>query len=687
MKQAYANQETPIMRDRPQLLKFAGLKSPSLQRNHMSSSSQLDSVAGQNNTRDTSNTTAEKISGGINSIEMSDAVAVRENTSFMQSDTNLHPKPSLPTIFPTQAPMILKKTSEELNSSKETASSLMVDSAKNRPLSTSLFSDSKGKHNSPFSHTSFSGAHSLPRKVVQTDSAAGKSQPGEKVFPPTFSVSLSAPSSPFISPSVLPSSLSIASSNDQTAPFFIAKSMTNSDTKADVNQAISTSSLALPSPVLPSSSFEALKASAPPSSPSPTIYSISESPKTEVKDSSKADADTATRAPALQLGSSKVEPDMKPKTSVSTTPVTKTAAELQLSKSDVPTGNQVPGTIATIATLSGASKGEFDMKITPSASTTPKLKTTASASVSQPIFSNPVSAIPTMTLKSQPEQPSSVPVLFPTQFPTSGGANGGGTENVDVSNSNEDDMDEEAPESSNATTELSLGNLGGFGLGSAPNPTAPKPNPFGVSFGNSTTNVATSPFTMNVSSGELFRPASFNFQSPQASQTSQPANTGAFSGGFGTGTTAQAPTSGFGQPSQIGQGQQALGSVLGSFGQSRQIGAGLPGAGLQGTGFGSPSGFGGGFAAASSSGGLSSAVTGGGFANISATAGGFASLASSGSGFSSLASGAGGFGSAASGGGGFAAAASAGRGFAAAASPGVGFGGAASSGGFPVPVC
>ena len=131
---------------------------------------------------------------------------------------------------------------------------------------------------------------------------------------------------------------------------------------------------------------------------------------------------------------------------------------------------------------------------------------------------------------------------------------------------------------------------------------------------------------MTILSGQLFHPVSFSFQSPQSSQPSQPTNLSAFSGGFSTGTTAQAPTqTGFGHPAQIGSGQQALGFVLGSFGQSRQIDTGLPG-----TGFGSPSGFGGGgFTGTSSPGGFSSAETGYGFAGISSTGGRFADVPSS----------------------------------------------------------
>ncbi|KAK6145027.1 hypothetical protein DH2020_021847 [Rehmannia glutinosa] len=124
---------------------------------------------------------------------------------------------------------------------------------------------------------------------------------------------------------------------------------------------------------------------------------------------------------------------------------------------------------------------------------------------------------------------------------------------------------------------------------------------------------------MSASSGELFRPASFNFQPPQPPAPLQPTTVN-FSGGFSSGNSGQASAvSGFGQPAHIGgAGQQALGSVLGSFGQSRQLGAGLPGSNVApASGFGSgfrgisPGGFGGGFASASSGGG-------GGFGSLAA---------------------------------------------------------------------
>lgn len=211
----------------------------------------------------------------------------------------------------------------------------------------------------------------------------------------------------------------------------------------------------------------------------------------------------------------------------------------------------------------------------------------------------------------------------------------------------EDEMEEEVPESG-LVTELSLGNLGGFGIGSAPDSSTGKPNPFGLGVSNNATTLSISPFIPPAPTGELFRPASFNFQP----QPSQPANAGAFSSGFGTGSTNQVPTAaGFGQPTQFGPGQQVLESVLGSFGQSRQIGTGLPASGIA-----SPSGFAGGFSGASSSGGFSSLASSGpvGFAGAATGAGGFAAAATAGAGFAGAAIGYGGFAGAATGAGGFA---------------------------------
>ncbi|KAK4758135.1 hypothetical protein SAY87_019436 [Trapa incisa] len=283
------------------------------------------------------------------------------------------------------------------------------------------------------------------------------------------------------------------------------------------------------------------------------------------------------------------------------------------------------------------------------------------------------------------QEGSSPPFLFPTP-PTIGNVALQKIENPEVINQ-EDGMEEEEPETNNIVPSFNLGSLDSFGLGSSTS-TAPKGNPFGSSFGNmGTVSSAPSPFGFTVPSGEMFRPASFSFPS-QSSQPSQLQSSTPFSGGFGAvGITPQAPPTqgGFGQPAQIGGGQQALGSVLGSFGQSRQIGSAIPGAGLASSG-----GFGGGFGgAASTGGGFSSAATSGGFASIASAGGGFGALTSGGGGFGSAASAGGGFGSfaaAAPAGGGFGGVASAGAGFggfAAAAPAGGGFGGATSGGGFP----
>ncbi|KAF3449046.1 hypothetical protein FNV43_RR09770 [Rhamnella rubrinervis] len=568
-KQPTENPARPFIIDRPGSSPLTGMKSPTLPRNNMPLSSQLFGAAGQSFASYT------KSSSGVNFIDKSD------------SDSE---------------PKFMRKLSDVSDASKEIALSRFSNAL-------DIFC---------------SCGPSLPGKVSQLNAATSKSQPEEKFSPsPTSSMTLPVSTSLFSTSSAPPSLLSVSSSIKSTSSSAMPanKSLNDSKTSTDDNQSVSSfTSVAFPSPTLPSSdalSFQAPKPLAPASAPSPTISSSSESEVQPLK----SDVDAAS----LQDGSCTDESSMSLKPNVATTPTFKISTPLA-------TGNQ-------------------------------------------PSINNTTSPAPDMTTNAQQEQPSSAVALFPEQLPTSGSVPGGKTDSLDVSNTHEDEMDEEAPET---ITEPSLGSLGGFGLGSTPNTTAPKPNPFGGSFANAT-NVATSPFTMNVPSGELFRPASFNFQSP--SQPSQPTNSSAFSGGFGPGTTAQSPTpSGFGQPSQIGAGQQALGSVLGAFGQSRQLGTGVPG-----SGFGSPSGFGAGFSGNSPTGGFSSASTGGAFAGAASTGGGFASMASGARGFAGLASGGGGFGGMVSTSGVFAGATSAGVGFGGAAASGGGFqafGGQQGTGGF-----
>ncbi|KAG8371782.1 hypothetical protein BUALT_Bualt13G0124000 [Buddleja alternifolia] len=327
---------------------------------------------------------------------------------------------------------------------------------------------------------------------------------------------------------------------------------------------------------------------------------------------------------------------------------------------------------------------ESDLKLGPSVSSASTELPTNSKSGSQSQIelegSSKSSAIITSIMKSE----QTYPIVAPSPIAVSSDEIVGSVKTIVSDTSHEEEMEEEAPET-NQTIENALGNLGGFGIGSTANSSTPKSNPFGVAVLDKDTTSVTSQFTISPPSGELFRPASFNFQSPQPPQPTAAVN---FSGGFCSGNPGQvSPVSGFGQPAHVGAGQQALGSVLGSFGQSRQLGAGLPGSNVA-----SASGFGGGFMGRSAGGfggGFTSASTGGGFSSLAAGNGGFAAAATTGSGFAAAATAGGGFGAAATVGGGFAAAAaSVGGGFASSATVGPasggfgGFGNQQGAGGF-----
>ncbi|KAK2980868.1 hypothetical protein RJ640_003095 [Escallonia rubra] len=293
--------------------------------------------------------------------------------------------------------------------------------------------------------------------------------------------------------------------------------------------------------------------------------------------------------------------------------------------------------------------GTSSLELEPSISRSTSEATASSQSASEVGFSGIAGAESNV----DPSRPSAAPISSSAVLPVFGNANGGKNDNSDATSTQEDEMEEEAPEISQ-TTELSIGNLGGFGIGTAPNPSAAKSNPFGAPFVNTVATPPSSSISMTVP-GELFRPASFSF--PQPSQSSQPTNLGGFD------TAGQVSTGNrFGQPAQIGSGQQALGSVLGAFGQSRQFGTGIAGSG---------------FAGNQSIGGFSNTPSSGGFASLASTSGGFSGVGSAGAGFATAATGGGGFAAAATGGGGFAAAATGGGGFAAAATGGGGFAGAA----------
>ncbi|KAG6550749.1 hypothetical protein Mapa_007653 [Marchantia paleacea] len=222
---------------------------------------------------------------------------------------------------------------------------------------------------------------------------------------------------------------------------------------------------------------------------------------------------------------------------------------------------------------------------------------------------------------------------------------------------NEDDMEEEASTEGITSLGGGFGGFGGLGLGGTSTPAqTQKTNPFGGTFyGSSPSQTLSAP-----SGGQLFRPAAFNLPVAQPQISPQQTGGSPFGSGFGSsgfsqsnlfssgdagksfGSQSQSSPGGFGQPAQIGPGQQALGSALGAFGQTRQVGFGTPSfGGASVSGF-SAAPQGGGFANAATDGGFGSAATGGGFASVAA-GGGFAGLgsgggfgASSGGGFQSF---------------------------------------------------
>ena len=533
--------------------------------------------------------TQERTSSGMTSEEKPDTVSINETRPILLSENHLLQTHMISTSLAAQTLPLTRKSDEMLKAT--------IGSVKQKHASHGSSLPQSGV----FSSSPISAAPPvpiLPRKVLQFDIPKSKGQSCEEVSSsPAFSSPFLAPSSSSVNESSASSSLpmppTVATSS---AALSSSQSSANSKSSKDANHSL----FSLPSSFASSSSF---------------LSSRSISSQAQ---------ETLVPSPPISLN---LTSDSR-KTSIQS-PVEKFST-----KTDVNSASQVPPQQPEIPTR------EFSLKLEPSMPSVSKVELfTGLASGSLPSFhsitSHPSNAT---TINTKPEELPAVGAMSQAHHLISGSAAGSKNESLDVTVTQEDEMEEEAPENSQAT-ELSLGNLGSFGLGSSPDPMAAKPNPFGGQFANAGANPAITPFAMTVPSGELFRPASFSFQSPQPSQQPyQSTNLGVFSGGINAGITAQAPTgSGFGQPSQIGAGQQALGSVLGAFGQSRQFGTGLPGAG-----FASASSFSGGFAGGHSAGGFSNAA-GGGFSGVASTGGGFAGLASSGGGFAGASATGGGF--------------------------------------------
>ncbi|CAL5404785.1 unnamed protein product [Camellia sinensis] len=579
-----------------------------------SQSASISSTVGfQNYAKESFNLTGNRSSSGVTIIEKSDSLSVNES-KLSKIDLQT---PSMSKRIPGRTLTFPKKPNEMSNSNDKETNFVesTIGSVKHRPsnIESSFFESGKG-FESPFSPASVvNPAPSSHAEVIQSDTAASKSHSGRIASSSSTSLfsTLNPSSSPLIHSS-FSSSLSNPIAPSSSSAISIGRSSQTSFKVSNASQTASLSQSSVSSYPTVSSGSSFQVPENPLSSPIP-IPSMN----------LKTESTKKEPQPTIPKLSSKTDENSTIQASIST-PEPALTLKLESSVPSVPTSEPS-------ANLQFGSKLSFNGMEAPASNA---------------------------AFNSKPEQPF-----------------GGKGESLDVAITQEDEMEEAPPETSE-TTELTLGSLGGFGIGSAPNQTAVKPNPFGLTFVSPAPTQASSPFAATVPTGELFRPASFSFQSPQPSQPSQLTNFGAFSGGFSTGTTPQIPAgSGFGWPSQIGSGQQALGSVLGAFGQSRQLGV-VP-TGITAT---TASGFGGGLVSSHSTGGFAGVASGGGgFAGVASAGGGFGAAASAGGGFGGVASAGGGFAGAASGGG---FPSSAGGGFAGAASGG-GFAGAASGGGFP----
>ncbi|CAJ1943670.1 unnamed protein product [Sphenostylis stenocarpa] len=555
-------------------------------------------------------------------------------------------KSSIPTYSTTETPPVHNKSSEmAIANSKMTmaTSSTTVDKLSNASTPDSLrnvFPSSESLGITSASSTFFG-------KV--TDLHVAKSLPKENVpAVPTFGGSFkSLLSSTAKTTSSLLSSSASSTAMPPVAVSVTSNSLTSLNTNTDSNNDMSSSS----SSAFLHSSNQRLKDTVSSLPDPPCLNSALESLKPEIQPVSvlkSAIPPASVLKPDIQQAAL-LKSDIQP-------------AAVSNSKTDSDAAAEV------VTRLNEAVNNASELKLGSSIKFSPTIEQSSKNITSFDLNAGPVS---------QAARPSDAPLQFSTSFLSSATVSNSKNEGLDVGISHEDEMEEEAPETSNNTTELRLGSFGGFGISSSPNPSMPKSNPFGGSFNNVATSLSSSTVTFSVPSGELFKPASFTFSNPQSSAPTQPTNSGAFSGGFNS--VAAVPTqgpSGFGNPAQIGSGQQVLGSVLGGFGQSRQLGSGLPG-----NGFAAPSSYGGGYGGSSSTSGFANTAIGGGFAGIASTGGGFAGVASAGSGFSG-----GGFAGAGAPGGGFGggggAAPGVGFGAAAAGAPGVGFGAVSSSGGF-----
>ncbi|KAK8655127.1 hypothetical protein V6N13_107718 [Hibiscus sabdariffa] len=636
---------------------YAGWKSSTVQTSNitaLSSTSGSQPMMVQHCSGETQSIPVAKQNSGASQVERSNTSSSNQNE--IQSSLQFRPNPVQESSI-SKVTSLPKKSTDVLTSDGK--GTVLVNSASGdvkfvqSTTKSTLFGSSNSNNSQFMPLAAVSTSSPLNAKLPQFNIVTSKSQPIEKVSQASaFSKPVSdSSSSVFSSPTP---SFSSAFSTMMTSPQMPVT------TSVNVSSSTATSSTSVPKFSF-STSLSAVSTSSPASefsgSTTSTIVAVDANKKASSSSSSSSVSFSAFVSSSV---SSSIQPLQMP------VPLPSDSSPVNSSdilKIEAQPRKEILGLTKEEDSLIQALPLQHEL---PVKSETP----TGGSSESQTSIIDVASPVTNLASNAQLLQPSTGDG-FSTPFSTSISTTIGKSGTLDVTQ--EDEMEEEAPET-NQMTELGLGSLSSFGIGSTPNPTAPKPNPFGAPFGVVATSPAISSFTTTVNSGELFRPASFSFQSPQPSQSAKPASVGAFSGGFASSTPSQAPAqSAFGQPAQLGAGQQALGSVLGAFGQSRQLGTALPG-----SGFASQSSFGGGFASPQSAAGFSNPATGGfagGFSGV-ASGGGFGGLASGGSGgFSGVTSG-GGFGGLASGGGGFGGLASGGGGFGSLA----GFTGAASGG-------
>ncbi|KAI8526010.1 hypothetical protein RHMOL_Rhmol13G0275200 [Rhododendron molle] len=422
----------------------------------------------------------------------------------------------------------------------------------------------------------YSPAPNVNAEVFHSDTAARKSHSGSLTSSsPMLSTSSSPSSAPVLSSLLLPSSLPYPTEKTSSLSISIGRSSTSSKpgTYGSQTALLSQSSSSSSSFLSSVSSFQVLEKAVPSAIPISSMNFETESPKREQHHPIPKLTFPTEESSTVQSSSPKNEPGF----------TFKLESSLPFRPGGEPSAN-----------LQSVSKPTFDgmANHTMNAALNSKLGLSFTRDVSAALLS------------------------------MSGSASGGKSESANVAVTQEDEMDEEAPETSQ-TNELTLGSLGSFGIGSSPNPTPGKPNPFGGAFGSVVSTPATSPFNRTAWRcwtwyKSLFRKwfqwwfDQLSFHWWLASSTG-----GGFAG-------AASPGGGFAAAASAGGGFAAAASAGGGFSSGR-----FGGITAAGGGFAAPASAGGGFAGAAFGSGFP--CSGGGFGafNSQQGSGGFSAFGSS----------------------------------------------------------